>query len=118
MTRVECVKCRRRDTIVRKVSEQERKKILYPECRVGRKRVQWNQEEAVCPTKGKVQQGNTWIEAPKDTVKEGSKQREVRRTFKMLREVWLNIGVEKMDMHKDITVKVLLDNGTTEMFMD
>ena len=36
----------------------------------------------------------------------------------MLREVWLNIGVEKMDMHKDITVKVLLDNGTTEMFMD
>jgi len=38
--------------------------------------------------------------------------------FKMLREVWLNIGIEKVDTHKGITVKVLLDSGTTEMFMD
>ena len=30
----------------------------------------------------------------------------------MLREVWLDIGVEKVDMHKDITVKVLLDSST------
>jgi len=36
--RVECVKYRRRDTIVRKVSEWEKRKILYPEYRVGRKR--------------------------------------------------------------------------------
>jgi len=38
MMRVECVKYRRRDTIVRKVSEWEKKKILYLEYRVGRKR--------------------------------------------------------------------------------
>jgi len=30
----------------------------------------------------------------------------------------LNIGVEKVDTHKGVTVKVLLDSGTTEMFMD
>jgi len=30
----------------------------------------------------------------------------------------LNIGVEKLDMHEGITVKVLLDSGTTGMFMD
>ena len=36
----------------------------------------------------------------------------------MLREVWLDIGVEKVDMHKDITVKVLLDSSTTGMFMN
>ena len=36
----------------------------------------------------------------------------------MLREVWLNIEVEKVDIHEGITVKVLLDSGTTEMFMD
>jgi len=35
--------------------------------------------------------------------------------FKMLREVWLNIGVEKVDMHEGITIKVLLDSGTTRM---
>ena len=45
-------------------------------------------------------------------------QREVRRTFKILREVWLNIGVEKLDTHKGATVKALLDSGATGMFMD
>ena len=36
----------------------------------------------------------------------------------MLREVWRNIGVEKVDMHEGITVKALLDSGATEMFMN
>jgi len=38
--------------------------------------------------------------------------------FKMLREVWLNIGVEKVDTHEGVTVKALLDSGATEIFMD
>ena len=36
----------------------------------------------------------------------------------MLREVQLNIGIEKIDTHKGIAVKALLDSGTMEMFMD
>jgi len=36
----------------------------------------------------------------------------------MLREVWLNIRVEKLDMHEGITVKALLDSGATGMFID
>ena len=36
----------------------------------------------------------------------------------MLREVQLNIGVEKVDMHEGITVKTLLDSGVTGMFID
>jgi len=32
--------------------------------------------------------------------------------------VWLNIGVEKIDMHEGIMIKVLLDSGTTGVFMD
>ena len=36
----------------------------------------------------------------------------------MLREVWLNIGVEKLDTHEGVTVKVLLDSGAMGMFMD
>jgi len=36
----------------------------------------------------------------------------------MLREVWMNIGVEKLNMHEGVTVKALLDSGTTGMFMD
>jgi len=36
----------------------------------------------------------------------------------MLREVWLNIGVEKIDMHEGIMIKALLDSSATGMFMD
>ena len=36
----------------------------------------------------------------------------------MLKEVQLNIGVEKVDIYKDMTVKVLLDSGITEIFMN
>jgi len=36
----------------------------------------------------------------------------------MLREVWMSIGVEKLDMHEGITVKVLLDSDATGMFID
>ena len=118
MIRVECVKCGRRDTIVRKVSEWERRKILRPEYRVERKKEQQNWEEVVYPIKKKVQQDSTWTEAPKGAVRERDEQREVKRTFKILREVWLNIRVEKMDIYGGIIVKALLDNGITGMFMD
>jgi len=36
----------------------------------------------------------------------------------MLREVWLNIGVEKVDTHENITIEALLDSSVTEMSMN
>ena len=57
-------------------------------------------------------------EIQRSAVIEEVDQRDVRRTFKMLREVWLNIGVEKVDIHEGITVKALLDSSATGMFMD
>jgi len=48
----------------------------------------------------------------------GGSRKEIRRTFKMLREVWLNIGVEKIDTHEGVMIKALLDSGATEMFMN
>jgi len=30
----------------------------------------------------------------------------------------MDIGIKKVDMHEGITVKVLLDSGVMEMFMD
>ena len=118
MTRVKYINCGKKDVIVRKVSEWEKRKILYLEYRVGRKREWQNWREAAYSMKGKVQQDNVQTEAPKGTAKERGKQREVKRTFKMLREVWLDIGVEKIDMHKGITVKTLLDSGAIRMFID
>jgi len=57
-------------------------------------------------------------EVLKGTVKEEDRQRDIRRIFKMLREVWLNIEVEKVDIHEGITVKALLDSSATGMFID
>ena len=63
------------------------------------------------PIEEKVQQGGTWAVDPESAAKERSKQREVRQTFKMLKKVWLNIGIEKVDTHERVTVKVLLDSS-------
>jgi len=36
----------------------------------------------------------------------------------MLREVWLNIGVEKIDTHEGIMIKALLNSSAMGMFID
>ena len=118
MTKVECIKYRRRNAIVRKVSEWKRRRISYPKYRIERKREWQNQGEAAHPIEGKVQQGSVWIELPKGITKEKGKQRDLRRTFKILREVWLNIGIKKIDTYEGTTVKVLLGSETTRVFMD
>jgi len=55
-----------------------------------------------------------WIRVPKSTAREESGKRKVRRTFKILREIWLSIGLEKIDTHEGIKVKVLLDSSAVE----
>jgi len=87
----------------------------------------------VWPREAKTQQSGAWsreLESAakeressvpterKGAAREGGSQQEVRRTFKMLREVWLNIGVEKVDIHEGVMIKVLLDSGATGMFMN
>ena len=39
--------------------------------------------------------------------------REVRQMFKPLREVWMSMGIERVDMHEGRTVRALLDSGAT-----
>ena len=45
-------------------------------------------------------------------------ERDVRRTLKPLREVWLEVGIEKLDNHEGVMVKTLLDSGATGIFVD
>ena len=70
------------------------------------------------PMEGKAQQSSMQTEVPRNIAVEKVSQRNIRRTFKILGKVWLNIGVEKVDIHKGITVKALLDSGAMGMFMD
>jgi len=77
-----------------------------------------NKEKAAQPREAKTQQSGARSEEPESAAREGGSRKEVRRTFKMLREVWLNIGVEKIDTHESVIIKALLDSGTMGMFMD
>jgi len=43
--------------------------------------------KGVCPRKEKAQQSSTWSGEPEYAAKEGGSQKEVRKTFKILREV-------------------------------
>jgi len=45
-------------------------------------------------------------------------ERVVRYTMRPLREIWMRIGMEKIDTHKGVTVKVLLDSRATGMYVD
>ena len=72
----------------------------------------------------RAQKGRAGITDPRrivETVNQKAVQkgeaREVRRTFKPLREVWMTVGIEKIDTHEGRTVKALLDNRATGMFM-
>jgi len=90
-------------------------------------------KKTVRPREAKAQQSGAWSGEPesaargresgvptesKSTARERGSRKEVRKTFKILREVWLNIGVEKIDTHEGVMIKVLLDSGATGMFMD
>ena len=44
--------------------------------------------------------------------------RDVQRTLRPLREVWLKVGLEKLENHEGVAVKALLDSGATGLFMD
>jgi len=44
--------------------------------------------------------------------------REVRHILWPLREVWMKVGLEKLDTHEGVKVKALLDSGATGIFMD
>ena len=44
--------------------------------------------------------------------------REVRHMLRPLREVWMKMGLKKLDTHERITVKALLDSRATRIFMD
>ena len=44
--------------------------------------------------------------------------RDIQCTLRPLREVWLKVGLEKLESHEGIAVKVLLDSRVTGLFMD
>ena len=44
--------------------------------------------------------------------------RDIQYTLWPLREVWLKVGLEKLENHEGVAVKALLDSGATGLFMN
>jgi len=44
--------------------------------------------------------------------------RDVQRLLRPLREVWMKVGLEKLESHEGVAVKALLDSGATGLFMN
>ena len=44
--------------------------------------------------------------------------RDVWHTLRLLREVWIKVGLEKLENHERVAVKALLDSRATGLFMD
>jgi len=124
--KVKCSTCGGKDAVIgEEVERNEKGEIFCPPCRTGKKVPWWNWGESLERTVSRAQKGRAGITDPRrvaETVNQKAVQkveaREVRRTFKPLREVWMNVGIEKVDTHEGKTVKALLDSGATGLFMN
>jgi len=97
--KIRCMECGKKWVAAKREKVEEGE---CSECMDARRR-----KEVVQPQEVKVQS--------KGKAKE---EREVRRTIKMLKEVWMQVVLEKVDSHEGVSVKALLDSGATGMFAD
>jgi len=44
--------------------------------------------------------------------------RDIQYTLQLLREVWIKVGLEKLENHKEVAVRALLDSRKTGLFID
>ena len=58
------------------------------------------------------------LEMLKAKVAAKERERNMRRTLQSFREIWMEVEIERLNNHKDITVKVLLDSRATGLFVD
>jgi len=122
---VKCSACGGKDAVIEgEVERNEKREVFCPPCRTGKKTLWWNwggKVERTVPRAQKGRAGITDLKRVAGTVNRKAVQkgeaREVRRTFKPLREVWMTVGIEKVDTHKGRTVRALLDSGATGLFM-
>jgi len=44
--------------------------------------------------------------------------RDIRYTLQLLREVWIKVGLEKLENYEGVAVRALLDSGAIGLFID
>ena len=123
---MKCSTCGDKDAVTGGEVERNKKgEVFCLPCRTGKKTSWWNwggKLKWTVPRAQKEKTGITDLRRVAGTVNQKAVQRrgevrEVRRTFKPLREVWMNVGIEKIDTHEGRTVKALLDSRAMGLFM-
>jgi len=110
--RVKCGAYGGKDAVVGgEVERKEKGEVFCPPCRIGKKTPWWNWGGKLKQSVSRAQVERVGITDPE------KRQREVRRTLKGLWEVWMQIGVEKINTHEGVLVKALLDSRATGLFM-
>jgi len=122
--RVVCSACNVRDAVKGGMERNKKGETFCPPCRTGKKTPWWNWGGEAEQTVPRVQKEGAGITDPRrvaETVNQKAVQkeeaREVRRMFKPLREVWMNMGIKRVDTHEGRTVRALLDSGATGLFI-
>ena len=109
---MKCGTCEGKDTVVEgKVEKNEKGEVFCLPCRTGKKTLWWNWGRELKWSVPRAQVEGAGITDPE------KKPREIKRTLKGLRKVWMQIEVEKIDIHEGVLVKALLDSGSTGLFM-
>jgi len=123
--RVKCGTCREKDAVIWKTEQNEKGEVFCPPCRTGKKMLWWNWGGEVEWTVPRAHKGRAGITNPRrvaetvnqKVVQKKGEAREMSQTFKPLREVWMSVGIEKIDTHEGRMVKALLDSGVMVMLM-
>ena len=103
-TQIQCTRCRKTDAVPRRLSTEQ---LYGMECGRCVEKKKKKIIEVAQPREEKVQpKGETKVE------------RDVRRTVKMIIEVWMKVGIEKLDSYEGVMVKALLDSRATGLFAD
>ena len=104
----------------RKASEQEWKSYLVVKRRRegGGVKRQWRSVGSHLPSYSKYSALSNRVMNKELTFDNTEGVRELRRTLQPLKEVWMQIEIERVDHYEGVSVKVLLNSGATGMFAD
>jgi len=117
-----CERCKpKKEWLDREVATRRKSKIRCTACRkkwVAAKKVEVEAEE--CRECEEERRGKEGVQPREVKAQQAEKEgeRDLRHTLRPLNEVWMTIGMEKVDTYEGVTVKALLDSGAIGMFAD
>ena len=113
-----CEKCgSKKEWLDREVAIGRKSKMKWTEC--GKKWITARKEKVEVEECNECEEARRRRETawPKE-IEAQPEEKDLRCILRPLKEVWMTIGMEKVNTHEGVIVKALLDSGATGMFAD